>query len=87
MRNCWILREKKKIEKISGIAEIKKVFYFSQVGSIAGCQIISGTINRNHFVNVFRNDEKIFSGKISSLQKEKSNIKEINKYNLVVMVK
>ncbi|WNE41658.1 MAG: Translation initiation factor IF-2 [Mycoplasmataceae bacterium] len=72
-------REKKKVEKIIGVAEIKKIFYFSQVGNIAGCQVLSGTINRNHFVNVFRKEDKIFSGKISSLQRDKNNIKEINK--------
>lgn len=72
-------REKKKTEKIIGIAEIKKIFYFSQVGSIAGCQVLSGTINRNYLVSVFRKEEKIFSGKIGSLQKDKNNVKEINK--------
>lgn len=72
-------REKKKTEKIIGVAEIKKIFYFSQVGSIAGCQVLSGTVNRNHLVNVFRKEVKIFSGKISSLQKDKNNVKEIGK--------
>lgn len=72
-------REKKKTEKIIGVAEIKKIFYFSQVGSIAGCQVLSGTVNRNHLINVFRKEEKIFSGKISSLQKDKTNVKEISK--------
>ena len=72
-------REKKKVEKILGVAEIKKIFYFSQVGNIAGCQVLSGNINRNHLVNVFRKEEKIFTGKISSLQRDKNNIKEISK--------
>jgi translation initiation factor IF-2 len=72
-------REKKKTEKIIGVAEIKKIFYFSQVGSIAGCQVLSGIINRNHLINVFRKEEKIFSGKIGSLQKDKNNVKEISK--------
>jgi len=45
-------KEKKQVEKILGKAEVKRVFSFSKVGSIAGCQVINGLINRNNPIYV-----------------------------------
>lgn len=62
-----------------GTAEVKQVFYFSKVGNIAGCQAISGTIERSNLIHVFRRGQKIFSGKIKSLESEKLKVNEIRK--------
>lgn len=69
--------EKEWAEKIMGVAEVRKIFYFSKVGNIAGCQIISGEIKRSYLVNVFRQEKKIFAaGKIRSLESNKVNLSE-----------
>jgi len=72
-------KEKKQVEKILGTAEVKQVFYFSKVGNIAGCQVIDGVIERNNLIYVSRQGQRIFSGKIKSLESEKVKINEVRK--------
>jgi len=72
-------KEKKQVEKILGTAEVKQVFYFSKVGNIAGCQVIDGVIERNNLIYVSRQGQRIFSGKIKSLESEKVTDKVIGK--------
>jgi translation initiation factor IF-2 len=62
-----------------GRAEIKRIFRVPRVGSIAGCLVIDGQINRNAQVRVIRDDEEIHTGKISSLKHIKENVTEIKK--------
>ncbi|CAG8791250.1 10523_t:CDS:1, partial [Racocetra persica] len=71
-------QEKKQVEKVMGVAQVSHVFYFSKVGNIAGCQIISGKIARNNFVHVFRGEEQLFTGSIRSLESDKITVKEIS---------
>lgn len=74
------LKDKKMIEKVSGIAEVKKVFYSSSVnGNIAGCDVISGAVSRTNKVDIFREDKKISSDEVQGLQKNKSNVREAKK--------
>lgn len=65
------------VEEITGKARVEKSFYFSKVGNIAGCQVISGKISRNNQVHIFRKkgEIKIFTGGIKSL--ESNNEKKI----------
>jgi translation initiation factor IF-2 len=72
-------REKKQVEKILGVAKVAKVIYFSKVGNIAGCQVTEGTIERNNLIYVSRQGEKVFSGKIKSLEVEKEKVNEVRK--------
>ncbi|CAI2199622.1 2156_t:CDS:1, partial [Funneliformis geosporum] len=72
-------RETNQVEKVLGTAEVKQVFYFSKLGNIAGCQVINGTIERNNLIHVLRQGQKIFSGKIKSLESEKFKVNEVRK--------
>lgn len=72
-------REKKRIEKLLGTAEVVKVIYFSKIGNIAGCQVINGNIERNNLVHVFRRGQEIFSGKVKNLEVEKEKVNEARK--------
>ncbi|RHZ36955.1 translation initiation factor IF-2 [endosymbiont GvMRE of Glomus versiforme] len=72
-------KEKKQVEKILGTAEVTKIIYFSKVGNIAGCQVTDRIIERNNLVHVSRQGQKIFSGKIKSLQVEKEKTSEARK--------
>ncbi|RHZ37192.1 translation initiation factor IF-2 [endosymbiont GvMRE of Glomus versiforme] len=72
-------KEKKQVEKILGTAEVIKIIYFSKIGNIAGCKVIDEKIERNSLVHVFRKSQKIFSGKIKSLQVEKEKASEAKK--------
>ncbi len=66
-------------EKILGQAEVRKTFKFSKIGTIAGCYVISGLIKRDSKARLIRNGIVIYEGKVSSLHKEKEDIKEMKK--------
>ena len=73
-------KKKKMIEKSSGLAEVKKIFYSSSInGNIAGCDVINGSLLKGNKVDIFRLDKKIFTGEIKSLQRNKINAKEVKK--------
>lgn len=62
-----------------GKAEIKAIFKSSQVGLIAGCQVIEGTIQRNYHIRVNRGGEILGKASIASLKRVKEDVREVNK--------
>ena len=64
-------------EKIMGTADVRQLFRFSKVGSIAGVMITSGIIKNNSKVRIIRDGVIIHDGKISSVQREKDTVKEV----------
>ena len=64
-------------EVILGSAEVRKMFKFSKVGSIAGSYVKDGIIKNNANVRVIRDGVIIYDGKIGSLQREKDSVKEV----------
>lgn len=58
---------------------VKALFKSSQLGLIAGCQVIDGTIRRNHLVKLERNKQIIWEGHIASLKRNKDDVKEVAK--------
>ena len=66
-------------EKITGTAEIRKLFKFSKVGTIAGSYVTDGVIKRDSNVRVIRDGVTIYDGKINSIQREKDTVKEVKK--------
>ena len=64
-------------EKIMGTAEVRQLFRFSKVGSIAGVMVTSGIIKNNSKVRIIRDGVIIHDGKISSVQREKDTVKEV----------
>jgi len=66
-------------EQIAGTAEIRETFKISKVGTIAGCMVIEGKINRNHDVRLIREGVVIYTGKLGSLKRFKDDVKEVQK--------
>ena len=66
-------------EKITGNAEVRQLFKFSKVGTIAGCHITDGTAKSTSKVRLIRDSIVIFDGELNSLQREKDNVKEVKK--------
>ncbi|NLC47778.1 MAG: translation initiation factor IF-2 [Tenericutes bacterium] len=64
-------------EIITGNAEVRQLFHFSKVGSIAGCHVISGNIKMNSECRVIRDGIVVVTSKISSLQREKNSVREV----------
>ena len=66
-------------EKVLGTAEIRQLFKFSKVGTIAGCMITDGLIKTNNQARVVRDGIVIYDGKIASIQRGKDKANEVKK--------
>jgi translation initiation factor IF-2 len=64
-------------EKITANVEIREVFKISKVGTIAGCMVLDGKINRNSKVRIIRDGVVIYSGELASLKRFKEDVKEV----------
>ena len=69
--------KKELVEKVTGQAEIRKLFKVSKVGTIAGCMVTDGFIKSNSLVRILRDGVVVFTGKLASLQREKDQVKEV----------
>ena len=65
------------VEKICGHAEVRALFKISSIGTIAGSYVLDGKIVRNSSVKIYRANNIIFEGKISTLKREKDDAKEV----------
>jgi translation initiation factor IF-2 len=66
-------------EVVLGEAEVRKIFKFSKVGSIAGSHVTVGFVKSNSKARLIRDGVVIYDGKIGSLQREKDDVKEVKK--------
>ncbi len=66
-------------EVILGEAEVRKLFKFSKVGTIAGCMITNGVVKSDSKARLIRDGVVVYDGQISSLQREKNQAKEVRK--------
>lgn len=64
-------------EKVTGNAEVRQLFKFSKVGTIAGVKVLKDTMKNNSKVRVIREGTIIYDGVISSIQREKDSVKEV----------
>lgn len=64
-------------EKIIGEAEVRETFIASKLGTIAGCYITDGFINRNAEVRLIRDSIVVYEGKIASLRRFKDDVREV----------
>lgn len=65
-------------EKIVANVEIRETFKISKVGTIAGCMVLDGKINRNNDIRVIREGVVIHTGKLASLKRFKDDVKEVS---------
>ena len=64
-------------EVIIGHAEVKQTFRIPKVGTVAGCLVTEGRIERSAKVRVLRDGVVIHDGKIASLKRFKDDVKEV----------
>ena len=65
-------------EEVSlGHAEVRNLFKFSKVGVIAGSFVTDGKLVRGVKMRIFRDDEKIYEGKLESLKRFKDDVKSV----------
>ncbi|MFB2118470.1 translation initiation factor IF-2 [Parapedobacter sp. 2B3] len=70
--------EPKYEEKIVANVEIRETFKISKVGTIAGCMVLDGKINRNHSIRIIRDGVVVYSGQLASLKRFKDDVKEVS---------
>ncbi|HEX7545658.1 MAG TPA: translation initiation factor IF-2 [Gemmatimonadaceae bacterium] len=64
-------------EVVFGEAEVRETFKVSKIGTIAGCHVRSGLINRQGRVRVIRDGVEVYDGVIGSLRRFKDDVKEV----------
>lgn len=70
-----------------GVAEVRQIYKFSKVGAIAGSYVTEGKINRNAELEIYRGDNMVFEGKLSSLKRFKDDVKEVmNGYECGIVI-
>lgn len=64
-------------ETLLGHAEIRSVFKITGAGTIAGCYVLDGKVQRNASVRLLRDSVVVFEGKLSSLRRFKDDVREV----------
>ncbi|MBQ2433485.1 MAG: translation initiation factor IF-2, partial [Clostridia bacterium] len=60
-----------------GRCRVRQTFKVSGVGTVAGCYVTDGKIQRNASVRLLRDNIVIHEGKIDSLKRFKDDVKEV----------
>jgi translation initiation factor IF-2 len=60
-----------------GHAEVREIFSAPKVGTIAGCSVTDGTVQRNCRARLVRDSVQVYDGHVGSLRRFKSDVKEV----------
>ncbi len=66
------------VEKVVCNIEIRETFKISKIGTIAGCYVLDGKINRNTRIRLIRDGIVVYSGELSTLKRFKDDVKEVS---------
>ncbi len=64
-------------EEVKGSAEVRDTFRIPRIGTIAGCYVQDGKINRNDMIRVVRDGTSVYEGTIGSLKRFKDDAREV----------
>ncbi|MBQ5863818.1 MAG: translation initiation factor IF-2, partial [Bacteroidales bacterium] len=64
-------------EEVTATAEVRETFKISKVGTIAGCMVKEGKLNRTAKIRVIRDGIVIYTGVLGSLKRFKDDVKEV----------
>ncbi|MCK5732508.1 MAG: translation initiation factor IF-2, partial [Tenericutes bacterium] len=64
-------------EKVIGEVEVRETYTVSRVGTIAGCMVTNGVVQRDGLIKLVRNGIVVHEGKISTLKRFKDDAKEV----------
>ncbi len=64
-------------EAVIGSAEVRDTFQVPKVGTIAGCYVIDGKMQRNAKVRILRDGVVIYTGQMGSLKRFKDDVREV----------
>jgi translation initiation factor IF-2 len=64
-------------EQYLGRAEVRQTFNVPKVGTVAGCMVVDGVINRSANIRLLRDSKPIYEGKLASLKRFKDDVREV----------
>ena len=64
-------------ENVIGTAEVRETYQVPKIGTIAGCYVTDGKIERNAKVRVVREGVVTFTGQLASLRRFKDDVKDV----------
>jgi len=65
-------------EEIVSTIEVREVFKITKVGTVAGCFVKEGKVNRNTKVRLIRDGIVVYSGELGSLKRFKEDVREVS---------
>jgi translation initiation factor IF-2 len=65
------------VEKAVCNIEIREVFNITKVGTIAGCYVLDGKVNRHTKIRIIRDGIVVHTGSLGSLKRFKDDVKEV----------
>jgi translation initiation factor IF-2 len=64
-------------EVINGNVEVRETFKVPGVGTVAGCYVLDGKVERNTMIRLIRDGVVIYQGELNSLKRFKDDVKEV----------
>jgi translation initiation factor IF-2 len=64
-------------EEITATVEVKEIYKITKVGTVAGCVVKDGKIQRNSKIRVIRDGIVVYTGQLGSLKRFKEDVKEV----------
>jgi translation initiation factor IF-2 len=65
-------------EEFLGSAEVREIFKVPNIGNVAGCYVVGGTVSRNAMARLVRDGVEVWNGRIASLKHFQEDRKEIS---------
>jgi len=65
-------------ERVIGTAEVRQTFNVPKIGTVAGCFVVDGKMERNANARVLRDGVVIYNGRIGSLKRFKEDAREVS---------
>lgn len=66
-------------EEVTGYATIRETYHVSKLGTIGGCMVTDGYIERDSLVRLIRDNIVIYQGQLSSLRRFQDDVKKVAK--------
>ena len=64
-------------EAVEGTAEVRETFKITKLGTIAGCYVSEGRIDRKGYARIIRDGIVVYDSEVSSLKRFKDDVKEV----------
>jgi translation initiation factor IF-2 len=64
-------------EVLLGAAEVRQIFKVPRVGTVAGCMVTQGELQRRSRIRVVRDAVQIYGGELGSLKRFKDDVREV----------